>query len=50
MILLINTDTKVNEIGGQGMFHLWERKGLRVEAIGFLMCPVIMSRTQVLTE
>lgn len=49
MILLINTNTKVKEVGGQGMFHPRERKGLRLEAVGFLMCPVMMSRTQVLT-
>lgn len=49
MILLINTNTEVKEVGSQGMFHLWEGKGLRLEAGGFLMCPVIMSRTQVLT-
>lgn len=49
MILLINMNTNVKEVGGQGMVHLWERKGLRLEAVGFLMCPVIMSRTQVLT-
>lgn len=48
MILLTNTNTKVKEAAGQGIFHLWERKELRLEAVGFLMCPVIKSRTQVL--
>lgn len=49
MILLINTNAKVKEVGGQGVFLLWERKELRLEAVGFLMCPVMKSRTRVLT-